>query len=240
MRRQAIALAFTAGLVLAGGAAIAATPITDDVITACYGNDGKLRVTDAGCKKSEQALEWNQVGPTGPQGPAGPAGPQGETGPAGPQGETGQVGPTGPQGAPGAQGAPGPAGIGGLGFGVWGTVEDLPHTGTVTVVSKTLPAGAYVVFATVQADASGSDAEEVPNIECTVSRDGIVISYASDTPGDFSDKSLSYFSGRASLALTATMTTTTPSQVAVSCLQRGTDRVDFTADLTAVAVSSIG
>jgi hypothetical protein len=39
-----------------------------------------VRVTDDGCRRDEDRLAWNRVGPTGPAGPAGPAGADGKDG----------------------------------------------------------------------------------------------------------------------------------------------------------------
>jgi len=91
----------------------------DGTIYACMiPSDGTIRIVAdlASCKKNEQQLSWNILGPQGPQGEAGPAGsqgPQGEPGPAGPEGPAGPQGPTGltgPQGEQGLQGETGPAG----------------------------------------------------------------------------------------------------------------------------------
>jgi hypothetical protein len=65
------------------------------------------------CRRNEEAISWNAVGPQGPQGdpgPAGPAGPAGPHGPAGPQGPAGPAGPAGADGTAGPQGDAGPAG----------------------------------------------------------------------------------------------------------------------------------
>ena len=85
-----------AGTVLAGGAAVAAPPGTDTVITGCYDRtQGSLRIVDAGttCRQTENRITWNEQGPAGPAGPQGVAGPAGE---AGAQGATGPAGPAGP------------------------------------------------------------------------------------------------------------------------------------------------
>jgi len=61
-------------------------------IHACvYSSTGQLRIVGANetCKKTEQALDWNQAGVPGP------AGAPGERGPAGPSGGVGPQGPSG-------------------------------------------------------------------------------------------------------------------------------------------------
>ena len=110
--------------------AMAPAVSASDVINACVGKTGALRVISAGksCGRNETPLSWNiqgpqgeqglagpagAIGPAGPQGAQGLAGPAGATGPAGPQGGQGLAGPagaTGPAGPQGAQGLAGPAG----------------------------------------------------------------------------------------------------------------------------------
>jgi len=72
----------------AGAADVAAEP---DVIVACVGSTGDLRVASAtdGCRKGETVLTWNIQGRNGIPGPAGAAGP---VGPAGPEGAAGRDG----------------------------------------------------------------------------------------------------------------------------------------------------
>ena len=72
------AIAGAALLVALGGAAFAAIPDSGGIIHACYQkSDGHLRTvqSESECRNSENALRWNQQGPTGPQGPPGPPGP---------------------------------------------------------------------------------------------------------------------------------------------------------------------
>lgn len=113
--------------------AVAPAISASDVINACVGKTGALRVISTGksCDRKETPLSWNIQGPQGEQGLAGPAGaigpaghqgeqglagPAGATGPAGLQGEQGlagpqgPVGPQGPRGDTGAQGLAGPMG----------------------------------------------------------------------------------------------------------------------------------
>jgi hypothetical protein len=108
------------------------------------------------CLSHDEAISWNQTGPTGDigpagakgdAGPAGPAGPKGETGSAGPKGDPGPAGPasdipgpagpkgdTGPAGPQGDTGPAGPAGAGLDGL-TW-------HTGITTVPAHT---GAFMI-----------------------------------------------------------------------------------------------
>jgi hypothetical protein len=86
--RVSLLVAIVIGLA-AGGIAWADIP-DSGVINGCYQKvNGQLRVIDTSqgqaCRPSENALSWNQTGPTGPRGATGPTGPRGPTGPTGPQ-----------------------------------------------------------------------------------------------------------------------------------------------------------
>jgi hypothetical protein len=112
-----VATAVVGGAFAAGKLAGKATATT--VVYACVKDNGDLRIVDATtqCKKNEDPLQWNVVGPRGPIGPQGERGPQGlkgDTGEQGPKGDTGAQGPKGDTGAQGAQGAQGPAGTASL------------------------------------------------------------------------------------------------------------------------------
>lgn len=121
------------------------------------------------------------VGPVGPMGPQGPAGPPGPAGPSGgPQGPKGDTGAQGPQGVPGETGTAGPAGAKGE-TGTAGPPGQRGETGTAgapqlptayvatklstslpdgtytQVVSQTLSAGKYFLFATLNVNG-------VPNV----------------------------------------------------------------------------
>jgi hypothetical protein len=86
----AVAVIVACGLV-GTGVIVASIPASDGVIHGCYTKSGgSIRVIDdgvTGCKASETAISWNQVGPTGaPGAPGAPgaAGAPGEPGPIGP------------------------------------------------------------------------------------------------------------------------------------------------------------
>jgi type VI secretion system secreted protein Hcp len=90
-RRRALKIALPAALALGAGTAvaIAAIPASDGTIHACYSTTGTptgaARIVDetATCATNEEALTWNQTGPTGPAGPSGPTGPPGDSGSSG-------------------------------------------------------------------------------------------------------------------------------------------------------------
>jgi hypothetical protein len=162
---------------------------------------------DEGSEGAEGAAS-TVAGPAGPQGPAGPAGesvegpegpegkasevpgpqgPKGETGPAGPRGapcnaaeepecKSTVPGPTGPRGEAGPQGPEGKSSIPvayitGLGYGG-------NFTSGHTVMSKTLPAGDYVVTGSVGFHRSTN--AEAAELECTTSMGGTVIGRTQD------------------------------------------------------------
>ena len=109
MVRFVSAIVFIAAFLV--GAVVPAN--ADDVINACYNRKtGVLRIVEDqySCRKTENPISWNQMGPPGDRGPAGVAGPKGEPGAPGPPGPKGEQGVAGPQGPKGEQGAPGPAG----------------------------------------------------------------------------------------------------------------------------------
>ncbi len=78
--------------VVAGSTTVAiaagSSPSTSQVLTACAGRAGWLRLVTSGahCRRGETAVQWDVQGPVGATGPTGPAGPTGATGPAGPPG----------------------------------------------------------------------------------------------------------------------------------------------------------
>jgi len=109
-----VAAAVVGGAFAAGK--IAGKAAATSVIYACVKSNGDLRLVDATteCKKNEDSLQWNVVGPRGPIGPQGDRGPQGPKGDTGDQGPKGDTGAQGPKGDTGAQGPQGPAGTSSL------------------------------------------------------------------------------------------------------------------------------
>ena len=104
------------------GAAIAGTPVSNGVISACWTTAPqhgrtlhRVVLINSGdrCPATMTKLTWNQKGRTGATGSAGPAG---ATGPAGSAGSAGAAGAAGPQGPAGPAGPAGvtTAGPGGL------------------------------------------------------------------------------------------------------------------------------
>lgn len=104
---------------------------------ACVNNSsGTIHMTSATgtCTSNEKQIIWNNVGPAGPAGPQGPAGADGK------QGAQGTVGPTGPAGKDGLSTAF---------VRTNNTLVDFAHGGAIVVSIDNMPAGSYVVTATV-------------------------------------------------------------------------------------------
>ena len=98
-RSRWAALGAIAAALTMGGIAYASIPDSGGVIHGCYNpNAAKsaggapLKIIDntsASCNNGEQAITWNQGGPTGPKGPTGAPGSIGTTGPTGATGPSG-------------------------------------------------------------------------------------------------------------------------------------------------------
>jgi type VI secretion system secreted protein Hcp len=91
-RRIILASLVVAALAAAGTAyAVVSQAAATQTVNACVNDEGQLRLapSSGSCKKNEQLLSWNTVGPAGPAGPTGATGPAGPAGPAGPQGVAG-------------------------------------------------------------------------------------------------------------------------------------------------------
>ena len=133
IRPALVALAIVGTLLAVGGIAYATIPDGGGVIHGCYQkNQGTLRVIDNGttqtCSSSETPLNWSQTGPQGPQGAQGPQGSQG---------------PQGPSGSSHAYSTSNEAS------------QTLISPNSNTITKLTLPAGAYVVWATGSVVRSG-------------------------------------------------------------------------------------
>jgi Collagen triple helix repeat (20 copies) len=160
--RWSIWLAGAAAAALAAGAVPAIAAVTASPVTyyACVTKStGVMKVVSASakCGSGQYKISWNMQGPAGQRGATGPrgaAGPTGATGPAGPRGPAGPTGPTGPAGV------------------VSGYVAT-PHSGDIIpipnnvngkeIISLTVPAGNYMVTATVPLSASSAG-----TVSCTL------------------------------------------------------------------------
>jgi len=144
-------------VVMACGVAFAASARAEEsnTITACVSHEGRVRVVKPRsadsqkpsanpCRRGEELVTWNIVGPAGPRGP------QGGQGEQGPQGDQGPPGAEGPKGDPG----PGFAGVqyytvgnGDLrpvGNGLFATTLVAPPLGTFSTGAAPLLAGVHL------------------------------------------------------------------------------------------------
>lgn len=99
-RRLLVAIGLAAAAAFAASVAYATIPDGNQAIHGCVAKDGGVRLIDTGkgqsCRHDEQAVDWNQAGPTGPAGAAGPSGPAGAAGATGPAGPAGAGAGSGP------------------------------------------------------------------------------------------------------------------------------------------------
>lgn len=109
-----------------------------ETVSACVQNSTGTLYLKSSCRRRDERISWNRVGPQGPQGPTGQTGHAGATGPSGPSG------PDGPTGQTGAQG---PAGIGPA-YSVYNDDDVNASSDSTTIATlRNLPAGSYVVSA---------------------------------------------------------------------------------------------
>ncbi|WP_405059553.1 hypothetical protein OG474_43440 [Kribbella sp. NBC_01505] len=215
LRRVAGVGVLAVSVVTIGSVASAAAP--EPSVSGCVGKvTGLLRVVDPGrgqrCTGLETPISWARRGDPGPVGATGPTGPAGPAGPAGPSGL-------------------------GDAFRAVGTLEDLGENGRGVVVSKSVPAGTYVVMASIAAYAVGSDANEAPLITCIMRSGQQYVDTQEETPGNIARGGS--FAGASSLSLTGTYSSAQPSNVEVRCEQVLTDSVDFHGNITLMKVGSI-
>ena len=186
-RRRTVAVVGICGVIAASAlTAYGAIPDSNSgVISACYNQQGQLRVVDGQaaetCKKGETGLDWNRQGAPGvaglpgPVGPQGPGGPQGPAGPPGPQGVQGPQGPTGPIGPVGAPG------ISTVSLVITHTAVDLGAFST-KVLAKQLPAGSWAFAATVNTSGANTNPGELfGRLTCELRTAEGLIGYAKDS-----------------------------------------------------------
>ena len=164
----------------------------------------------------------------GAQGPAGTNGGNGAAGPAGPAGPTGPAGMNGSNGTPGTNGAV-------AGYSVEDGQVNLPLTGGdyQTVVSKTLPAGSYIInaqadleFSTTSAPTGGySDAFDT----CALYEAGTFIpgslQYAGGPIGE--EPEGWYWEGVIPVQAAVTLASSTPIQLKCAFDNPSTDQSDY-------------
>lgn len=196
-----MAVALTA-LVLAasGGGAYALAATSSHTITACVHKHGGGLYEAKRCARHDGELSWGVAGTQGSSGTDGQAGPQGPVGPRGPQGPIGEQGPAGANGA-----------VAGYSASVATNVDFT--AGTKTILSKTLPAGSFIVNAKTELAASATSSGYV-NDECELV-DGATTDYAQwSVP--MAPEFLVYV-GEGTVSMNIAVSSPSPSTVAVTC-----------------------
>lgn len=220
-------------LVLAGGGTYALASSRSATITACISHDGGTFYKARTCARHDKKLTWNQRGPRGlrgatgsqgtqgPQGLPGTAGPRGLTGPPGqrgPQGPTGAPGPRGPQGLTGATGPQGPAGPSNtFATAAEGFTAFLSPSSLSTVMSKTVPAGNYVISAKTDLE-NASAGVRVAMCELAVPSGPIAATRSYAALGAYGDAG---YAETVALDGTVTVASTTP--VSIQCEGAGSN-----------------
>ncbi len=182
------------------GIAYAANPAPSNVISGCYGKStGYLRVLNVragkNCNPSEKAIQWDQ---SGPRGPAGPPGATGAAGTLGPTGQQGTAGLPGQQGTPGPTGPPGPRGPVGISAARFVSINgpSVPDNYPTEVASTTLPAGDYVIIASVQSTGSTDSygSHFAGSLSCTLTNNGGFAGSQQESynDGDTTDSTISF------------------------------------------------
>jgi hypothetical protein len=159
----ATAVLCTAGILMI--AALAGAPVSSAAtIYSCKGRNGVLRVVSrkTRCKKHEARLSWNATGPAG------------ENGTNGKNGVNGSAGPSGRNGANGA--------VAGYSASLPAEIEIplAPSTGDGSlkgIVSKTLPAGNYIVWSNVQTLDQASTEGKILS-DCSLESEGTILASA--------------------------------------------------------------
>jgi hypothetical protein len=214
-----------AALLVAASVAYATIPDGNGTIDGCYAkSDGSLRVIDstAGtvCSKKENAISWNEIGPTGPAGPSGPQGPSGAAGPSGPQGPAGPAGSQGPQG---------PAGPSGASHGYndsHGTASVFFTTSPTKIDSiGNLAAGSYVVTSTGSNYQGGDNGWHI----CDLTSGGTLL------------QRIYVMGDNVPYALTGAITLTSPGAIETDCESNGTtgNPFIFGPSMTAIKVDAL-
>jgi collagen triple helix repeat protein len=157
----------------------------------------------------------NQINPKVLKKLRGNHGNRGNTGASGPQGPSGAAGAAGAPGTPGAPGANGA--VAGYSASYNGTGIDITTGGEIPVLSKTIPAGHYLVSVKVLvvAESSGGNTGSVEP-ECELDEEGKTIDYSQATATLPLSTGVG-FSGAARLALDDAVNTNTSTTLSVNC-----------------------
>jgi hypothetical protein len=218
IKRNGFVLALAlVGALAAVGVGFAAIPGSDKMIRACYvTNDGLLRHrgdvrlvdSSTSCHSYETSLAWNEQGPKGDAGPQGPKGDPGTTGVSRAYSATGSV-----------------------------DRDPADHSYSV-VVDKAVPAGSYVINASVHAFGGAFGGPDlIASCRLDDGQTGRQIGAQMDAVGS------TRISGASDVAipLTGALTTAAATTAEVRCaLTNGANFGGMAATLTLVAVDSIG
>jgi hypothetical protein len=134
----------------------------------------------------------------------------GKTGANGPQGTPGAAGAAGAPGAPGANGA-----VAGYSASEIGPSIDITNS-EKTIVSKTLPAGHYIVSAKVLTIALSEGSTGAVETECELNHEGEILDYSQAT-ATLPLLIASEYTGAATLALDVALNTTKSTTLSVVC-----------------------
>jgi hypothetical protein len=191
-------------LILAGGAFAASSG--SGTITACVHKKGGELYQAKKCSKGDKKLTFSEKGPTG------------ATGSTGATGATGSAGLTGPPGSPGAPGAAGAV----AGYsasqptGVSAPMDVTNATTPMTIISKTLPAGSYIVSGKAFLAAFDTTVPATSADRCTLSDSGADVSDSAEWEGELGSVSGTYI-GSSTVPMDIAITTTGWSTVVLAC-----------------------
>jgi hypothetical protein len=229
----ALALCTLALLAALGGVAWAAIPGPDAIIHGCYARrGGQLRVIDTAkherCRRREAELNWSETGPPGPRGGGGARGARGLTGA---RGATGATGPTGPAGPVGPQG-PGNA------YAASETSAFSLAGGGRDVLDLSLPAGKYVVTASVDIANEDSGSGETEKATCVVN--AVPSATGEEASGTATVPFETGFTGEQTVPLDGSWTLSEPETLELFCTQISAGATAASlAHMDAVQVASI-
>jgi hypothetical protein len=227
---RALALSTVALLATLGGVAWASIPSPKGIIYACYDKrGGQLRVINTAahgkCRHREAPLSWTETGARGQRGARGVTGTRGVMGPRG------SAGPTGPAGAPGATGAQGPS----TAYAASLTEPSPLASGAQDILSRGLPAGKFVVTASVDV-ANASTSTEAGEATCVINS---VPKFAEAVSASTTIPFVKGLSTSETLTLDGTWSLPAPAGLELSCSQSSGTTSVSSAQIDAIQVAEI-
>lgn len=210
-RRAVVALVATGALLLAAFAV--ASQAEASTLYACVKKSGTARVftKKPKCKKGESKISWNAEGPAGKNGANGASGTNGTNGTSGTNGTNGAV-----------------AGYVVVQSGEVSFTQLESKESNALVMSKSLPAGSYIVNGNVEVIAAqvgtneegGGPLTTFVQMSCTLKdtpTSGSSVSYTNSWSGVTSNPIIFFAAGLGSVPLDLAVTTTTSSVLTVTC-----------------------